>query len=88
MERLNNPWNRGFNGAKRRARRARCSAGRRSSLSPAIPRAAARGETADHLLVVDELQDQDPLHLEAVFTPDARRAQRHGRLPGHGALAT
>jgi hypothetical protein len=33
------------------------------------PQAAARGETADWLLVIDELQDLDPLHLEAVFEP-------------------
>ena len=33
------------------------------------PYAAARGETANWLLVIDELQEQDPLHLEAVFEP-------------------
>ena len=33
------------------------------------PQAAARGETADHLLIIDELQDQDPLYVETVFTP-------------------
>lgn len=33
------------------------------------PQAAARGETADKLLVIDELQEQDLLHLEAVFEP-------------------
>lgn len=33
------------------------------------PQAAARGETAHHLLVIDELQDQDAAHIEAVFTP-------------------
>jgi hypothetical protein len=31
--------------------------------------AASRGETADWLLVIDELQENDPLHLEAVFEP-------------------
>jgi len=33
------------------------------------PSAATRGETAHWLLVIDELQDQDPHHLEAVFEP-------------------
>lgn len=33
------------------------------------PRAASRGETANHLLVIDEAQDQDASHIEAVFTP-------------------
>lgn len=33
------------------------------------PGAAARGETADHLLIIDEAQDHDPAHIEAVFTP-------------------
>jgi hypothetical protein len=33
------------------------------------PLAASRGETAHWLLVIDELQDQDPHHLEAVFEP-------------------
>ena len=30
------------------------------------PQAFARGETAHHLLVVDELQDQDAAHVQAV----------------------
>lgn len=33
------------------------------------PRAASRGETAHHLLVIDEAQDQYGAHIEAVFTP-------------------
>jgi hypothetical protein len=33
------------------------------------PSAFSRGETAHWLLVVDELQDQDAAHLEAVFEP-------------------
>lgn len=33
------------------------------------PHAASRGETAHHLLVIDELQDQDAAHIDAVFTP-------------------
>jgi hypothetical protein len=31
--------------------------------------ASARGQTAHHLLVIDEAQDQDGPHIEAVFTP-------------------
>ncbi|MFN2168005.1 MAG: hypothetical protein ACK2U9_17320, partial [Anaerolineae bacterium] len=31
--------------------------------------AQARGQTAHHLLVIDETQDQDQAHIEAVFTP-------------------
>ncbi len=33
------------------------------------PATAARGETADWLLVIDEMQDQSAPHLEAVFEP-------------------
>ena len=33
------------------------------------PLAAARGQTAHHLLVIDETQDQPAGHIEAVFTP-------------------
>lgn len=33
------------------------------------PQAATRGETCHHLLVIDEMQDQDESHLEAVFQP-------------------
>lgn len=33
------------------------------------PQAAARGATATHLLIVDEMQDQSRTHLEAVFEP-------------------
>lgn len=67
-ERLNNPWNRGQ--WRKASGPARTILGRAAVLFiSSHPQAAARGETADHLLVVDELQDQDPLHLEAVFTP-------------------
>ena len=31
--------------------------------------AASRGETADHLLIIDEMQEQQRAHIEAVFTP-------------------
>lgn len=33
------------------------------------PGARSRGETAHHLLVVDEAQDQSAAHIESVFTP-------------------
>lgn len=33
------------------------------------PMASARGETAHWLMIIDELQDQDANHLEAVFEP-------------------
>ena len=33
------------------------------------PQAKARGQTAHHLLVIDEAQDQNGPHIEAVFTP-------------------
>ncbi|MFN2122155.1 MAG: hypothetical protein ACK2UP_01510 [Candidatus Promineifilaceae bacterium] len=67
-ERLNNPWNRDT--WRKAARPARTILGRTAFIFiSSHPGVVARGETADHLLVVDELQDQDPLHLEAVFTP-------------------
>jgi hypothetical protein len=66
--RLNNPWNR--HQWRKASRPARTLLGQAAvTFISSHPQAAARGETADHLLVVDELQDQDPLHLEAVFTP-------------------
>ncbi|MFN2226882.1 MAG: hypothetical protein ACK2UY_11250 [Anaerolineae bacterium] len=33
------------------------------------PTAHVRGQTAHHLLVIDETQDQDAAHIESVFTP-------------------
>ena len=33
------------------------------------PMASARGQTAHHLVVIDETQDQDAAHIETVFTP-------------------
>ena len=67
-ERLDNPWNR--HEWRKAAGPARTMLGRSAVVFiSSHPQAAARGETADHLLVIDELQDQDPLQLEAVFTP-------------------
>jgi hypothetical protein len=67
-ERLDNPWNAG------RARKATSPARRILGKAAVVflsthPAAAARGETAQWLLVIDELQDQSAGHLEAVFEP-------------------
>ena len=67
-KRLDNPWNR--RQWRKATRPARTILGRAAVVFiSSHPGAAARGETADRLLIIDELQDQDPLHLEAVFTP-------------------
>jgi len=67
-EHLDNPWNKGR--WKREARPTRRTLGKASVVFlSSHPQAHARGQTAHHLLVVDELQDQDPAHLQAVFQP-------------------
>jgi len=67
-QRLDTPWTRGQ--WRREARPARYTLGRAAVVFlSSHPRAASRGETADHLLVIDEAQDQDAAHIEAVFTP-------------------
>ena len=67
-ERLNNPWNR--HEWRKAAGPSRTILDRSAVVFiSSHPQTAARGETADHLLIIDELQDQDPLYLEAVFTP-------------------
>lgn len=67
-ERLDNPWTGGR--WRREARPRRIVLGRAAvAFLSSHPRAASRGETADHLLVIDEAQDQDANHIEAVFTP-------------------
>ncbi|MGH2536513.1 MAG: hypothetical protein ACRDHL_03875 [Candidatus Promineifilaceae bacterium] len=66
--RLSNPWN-GEHWAKA-ARPARRLLGESAVVFLSTHRSAAsRGETAHWLLVVDELQEQDGHHLEAVFEP-------------------
>jgi hypothetical protein len=50
------------------------------------PQSAARGETADHLLIVDEMQDQQRAHIEAVFTP--MRAARNATAVYLGTART
>lgn len=67
-ERLDNVWNTGK--WQRAARPIRRILGRAQVVFlSSHPSAASRGETAHWLLVVDELQEQDPAHIAAVFTP-------------------
>jgi hypothetical protein len=66
--RLDNPWNIGR--WKKRAGPTRRILGRaQCAFMSAHPTAASRGETADLLLVLDELQDLNASHIEAVFQP-------------------
>jgi hypothetical protein len=67
-ERLDTTWTRGRWRRGGRPIRYRLGAASVVFLS-SHPRAASRGETADHLLIIDEAQDQDAAHIEAVFTP-------------------
>ncbi len=67
-QRLDTPWTRGR--WRRGGRPRRYTLGRAAVVFlSSHPQAASRGETADHLLVIDEAQDQDAAHIEAVFTP-------------------
>jgi hypothetical protein len=67
-QRLENRLNRGQ--WRKAARPARRLLGRAAVVFLSThPAAAARGETAHWLLVIDEMQDQDATHLEAVFEP-------------------
>ena len=67
-QRLDTPWTRGQ--WRRAGRPTRYTFGRAAVVFlSSHPQAASRGETADHLLVIDEAQDQDAAHIEAVFTP-------------------
>jgi hypothetical protein len=67
-QRLDTPWTRGR--WRRGGRPTRYTLGRAAVVFlSSHPQAASRGETADHLLVIDEAQDQDGPHIEAVFTP-------------------
>ena len=66
--RLDNAWNAGRWG--RGSHPLRRTLGKAAAVFVSShPQAAARGETAHWLLVIDELQDQDAAHLEAVFEP-------------------
>lgn len=67
-ERLENRWNAGH--WKRAAAPTRRVLGRAAvTFISSHPQAKSRGETAGQLLIIDELQDQDAAHVEAVFTP-------------------
>jgi hypothetical protein len=67
-QRLDNGLNRGR--WRRGSRPVRRALGKASVIFMSThPLAASRGETADWLLVIDEMQDQLPAHLEAVFEP-------------------
>lgn len=67
-ERLDNPWTRGM--VEKRSRPTGRAFGNCAiNFLSANPLAAARGETAHHLLVIDEAQDLAGSHVEAVFTP-------------------
>jgi len=67
-ERLENTWNTGLWARKVRPLR-RCLGKAAVVFVSSPPAATARGQTAHHLLVIDETQDQDAGHIEAVFTP-------------------
>ena len=67
-QRLDTPWTRGR--WRRGGRPTRYTLGQAAVVFlSSHPQAASRGETADHLLIIDEAQDQDAAHIEAVFTP-------------------
>ena len=67
-EHLDNGWNGGRGSGGGRPERRTLGKAAVVFLS-SHPQAYARGETAHHLLVIDELQDQDAAHLQAVFEP-------------------
>jgi hypothetical protein len=67
-ERLDNPWTAGQ--VQKRSRPTGRAIGNCTvSFLSANPLAASRGETASHLLCLDEAQDLQGSHIEAVFTP-------------------
>lgn len=67
-ERLNTPWTQGR--WRKEAHPVRVCLGAAAVVFlSSHPRAASRGETAHHLLVIDEAQEQNAAHIEAVFTP-------------------
>jgi hypothetical protein len=67
-DRLDNAWNAGhWSRANKPTRRLLGDAA--VVFLSSHPMAHARGQTAHHLLVIDEAQDQDAAHIEAVFTP-------------------
>jgi len=84
-ERLDSPWTR--RQWRKTARPSRYALGRASvAFISSHPGAASRGETADLLLVLDEAQDHDAAHVEAVFTP--MRAARNATAVYLGTTRT
>lgn len=67
-QRLDNPWNAGRWKASAKPTTRRLINASVIFLST-HPQAQARGETATWLLIIDELQEQNAPHLEAVFEP-------------------
>lgn len=67
-QRLKNPWNRGHWKRKADPKQRTLGAAAVTFLS-SHPNAHARGDTANPLMVIDELQDQIQSHIESVFTP-------------------
>ena len=84
-ERLNNPFNREI--WRKAAQPLRRILGDAAVVFiSSHPQSAARGETADHLLIIDEMQNQQRSHIEAVFTP--MRAARNATAVYLGTART
>ncbi len=81
--RLENSWNRGQWGKGGSPRR-RTLGNSAVIFTSTNPQAASRGETAHWLLIIDELQEQDPAHIEAVFQP--MRAANNATFVGMGTV--
>ena len=84
-ERLNNPFNRS-DWRKAAFPMSRVLGQAAVVFISSHPHSAARGETADHLLIVDEMQDQQRAHIETVFTP--MRAARNATAVYLGTTRT
>ena len=67
-QRLDNPWN-ATKWLKRAGPQRRRLGRAQVVFLSTHPQATARGQTAHHLLVIDEAQDQNQAHVERVFTP-------------------
>jgi len=67
-QRLDNKWNTPHWGKKSKPTRRTLGKAAVAFLST-HPSAASRGETAHHLLIIDEMQDQSASHIEQVFEP-------------------
>ncbi|MGD9316313.1 MAG: hypothetical protein PVG56_05740 [Anaerolineae bacterium] len=67
-QRLDNSWNQAQWRVATKPRRRRLGKAEVIFLS-SHPAASTRGQTASHLLIIDETQDQIASHIESVFTP-------------------